>query len=157
MSQALLEVTDLQTHYIGFGGSRVVKAVDGVSFSLQEGKTIGLVGESGCGKTTTCLSLVRLLAHGAEIVGGSIKLDGREITTLTPAEMADVRGNEIAMILQDPMTSLNPLFDIGDQVGEPAQRHDGLRGADLKERIKSLLSSVRIPSPRCGWPSIPTR
>ena len=147
MSEPVLEVTDLSTHYTGFGGSRVVKAVDGVNFTLNEGKTLGLVGESGCGKTTTCLSLVRLLAHGAEIVGGSIKLEGREILDLTEAEMADVRGNEIAMILQDPMTSLNPLFDIGDQVGEPAERHDGLRGTTLIERIKSLLDSVRIPSP----------
>ena len=147
MTQPLLEVTDLNTHYTGFGGSRVVKAVDGVSFTLEEGKTLGLVGESGCGKTTTCLSLVRLLAHGAEIVSGSIKLEGRELTTLTGAEMADVRGNEIAMILQDPMTSLNPLFDIGDQVGEPAERHDRLRGTALKERVKALLHSVRIPSP----------
>ena len=74
MAKTLLEVTDLNTHYTGFGGARVVKAVDGLSFSLEEGQTIGLVGESGCGKTTTCLSLVRLLAHGAEIVSGSIKL-----------------------------------------------------------------------------------
>lgn len=153
--QALLEVTDLQTHYVGFGGSRVVKAVDGVSFRLEEGKTIGLVGESGCGKTTTCLSLVRLLAHGAEIVGGSIKLQGREITTLTEPEMADVRGNEIAMILQDPMTSLNPLFTIGDQVSEPAARHDGLRGATLRERVRSLLESVRIPSPEVRMAEFP--
>lgn len=147
MTQPLLEVTDLNTHYTGFGGSRVVKAVDGVSFTLEEGKTLGLVGESGCGKTTTCLSLVRLLAHGAEIVSGSIKLEGRELTTLTNAEMADVRGNEIAMILQDPMTSLNPLFNIGNQVAEPAERHDQLRGTALKERVKALLHSVRIPSP----------
>lgn len=153
--RVLLEVTDLETHYTGFGGSRVVKAVDGLSFSLSEGRTIGLVGESGCGKTTTCLSLVRLLAHGAEIVGGSIKLRGREITDLTESEMADVRGNEIAMILQDPMTSLNPLFDIGDQVGEPAKRHDGLRGASLKERVQSLLHSVRIPSPKIRMAEYP--
>lgn len=147
MATSLLEVTDLETHYVGFGGSRVVKAVDGLSFRLDEGRTLGLVGESGCGKTTTCLSLVRLLAHGAEIVGGSITLEGRELTTLTENEMADVRGNEIAMILQDPMTSLNPLFTIGNQVEEPAKRHDGLRGKALVSRVKELLGSVRIPSP----------
>ncbi len=147
MAEPLLEVTDLNTHYVGFGGTRVVKAVDGLSFSLEQGKTTGLVGESGCGKTTTCLSLVRLLAPGAEIVSGSIKLEGRELTTLTPRQMSDVRGNEIAMILQDPMTSLNPLFDIGNQVGEPAKRHDGLKGSELRERVRSLLNSVRIPSP----------
>lgn len=154
-AEPLLEVTDLETHYTGFGGSRVVRAVDGLSFTLHEGQTIGLVGESGCGKTTTCLSLVRLLAHGAEIMGGSIKLADREITTLSEAEMADVRGNEIAMILQDPMTSLNPLFDIGDQVGEPAERHDGLKGPALKERIRSLLHSVRIPSPEIRMAEYP--
>ena len=147
MSPPLLDVIDLQTHYIGFGGQRVVKAVDGVSFTLEEGKTIGLVGESGCGKTTTCLSLVRLLAHGAEIVGGRIELEGRDLIPLSEAEMADVRGNEIGMILQDPMTSLNPLFDIGNQVGEPAARHDHLKGPALKDRVLSLLRSVRIPSP----------
>ncbi|MCP4227975.1 MAG: ABC transporter ATP-binding protein [Actinomycetia bacterium] len=155
MTQPVLEVTDLSTHYTGFGGSRVVRAVDGVSFTLEEGKTLGLVGESGCGKTTTCLSLVRLLAHGAEIVGGSIKLEGRELTTLTSAEMADVRGNEIAMILQDPMTSLNPLFNIGNQVGEPAERHDKLKGKALKERVRSLLHSVRIPSPEVRMAEYP--
>ncbi|MCP5026135.1 MAG: ABC transporter ATP-binding protein [Actinomycetia bacterium] len=147
MSTPLLKVTDLKTHYSGFGGSRVVKAVDGVSFTLEKGRTLGLVGESGCGKTTTCLSLVRLLPYGAEIVGGSIELEGRELIGLTEPEMSRVRGNEVAMILQDPMTSLNPLFTIEDQVGEPAKRHDGLRGRALKKRVKSLLDAVRIPSP----------
>ena len=155
MTDPVLEVEDLRTHYIGFGGSRVVKAVDGVSFTLERGRTLGLVGESGCGKTTTCLSLVRLLAHGAEIVGGSVKLEGRDLTTLDESEMADVRGNEIAMILQDPMTSLNPLFDIGDQVGEPARRHQGLRGTLLRDRIKELLHSVRIPSPEVRMAEYP--
>ena len=117
MAAPLLEVEDLHTHYVGFGGSRVVKAVDGVSFTLSEGQTIGLVGESGCGKTTLCLSLVRLLAAGAEIVSGSIRLNGRELTTLSKKEMATVRGNEIGMILQDPMTSLNPVLNIQTLVG----------------------------------------
>ncbi len=147
MAKELLKVTDLVTHYTGFGGDRVVKAVDGVSFTLEEGQTIGLVGESGCGKTTTCLSLVRLLPAGAQIVSGSIELNGRELTTLSPKEMSDVRGNEIAMILQDPMTSLNPVLDIETQVGEPARRHMAMKGSDLKTRVKDLLHSVRIPSP----------
>ena len=138
MAEPLLEVTDLETHYTGFGGSRVVRAVDRLSFSLSEGQTIGLVGESGCGKTTTCLSLVRLLAHGAEIVGGSIKLAGREITDLSESEMADVRGNEIAMILQDPLTSLNPLFDIAETVLTLAQIVKHLALFEVEEAISKI-------------------
>lgn len=155
MAQELLKVEDLVTHYTGFGGDRVVKAVDGVSFTLEEGQTIGLVGESGCGKTTTCLSLVRLLPPGAQIEGGSIELNGRDIVDLPEKDMSDIRGNEIAMILQDPMTSLNPLLDIEMQVGEAAQRHMGTKGRQLKERVKDLLHSVRIPSPEVRMAEYP--
>jgi oligopeptide/dipeptide ABC transporter ATP-binding protein len=147
VAEPLLEVEDLRTYYTGFGGSRVVKAVDGVSFTLSEGQTIGLVGESGCGKTTLCLSLVRLLAAGAEIVAGSIKLNGRELTSLSEKEMSHVRGAEIGMILQDPMTSLNPVLNIETQVGEPAARHLGVKGKNLRNLVEELLRSVRIPSP----------
>ena len=155
MAKELLRVEDLVTHYTGFGGDRVVKAVDGVSFTLEEGQTIGLVGESGCGKTTTCLSLVRLLPSGAQIMGGSIQLNGRELMGLTEREMADVRGNEIAMILQDPMTSLNPVINIETQVGEPAKRHLGKKGQVLKDLVKDLLASVRIPSPEVRMAEYP--
>ncbi|MGI9615810.1 MAG: ABC transporter ATP-binding protein [Acidimicrobiales bacterium] len=155
MAEPLLQVEDLRTHYVGFGGRRVVKAVDGVSFTLSEGQTIGLVGESGCGKTTLCLSLVRLLASGARIESGSIKLNGREITTLSEKEMADVRGNEIGMILQDPMTSLNPVLNIETQVGEPAKKHLGIRGSQLLELVQELLHSVRIPSPELRMSEFP--
>src|SRR5437870_7564973 len=117
---ALLRVSNLQTYYFSFGGSRVVRAVDGVSFSLNEGETIGLVGESGCGKTTTCLSVVGLLPPAARIVGGSIEFAGEELTTKQPREMRRIRGRRIAMILQDPMASLNPLFTIYWQVAVPA-------------------------------------
>jgi oligopeptide/dipeptide ABC transporter ATP-binding protein len=147
MATTLLEVRDLCTEYRAFGGSRVVRAVDGVSFTVEEGKTIGLVGESGCGKTTTCLSLVRLLPTGAQVTGGEVLLHGRDLLTLSDKEMQRVRGNEIAMILQDPMASLNPLFTVYDQVREPAYHHRNLRGAALKERVRSLLNAVRIPSP----------
>ncbi|MPY92136.1 MAG: ATP-binding cassette domain-containing protein [Acidimicrobiia bacterium] len=147
MSGALLEVRDLHTEYRGFGGSRVIRAVDGVSFRLEPGKTLGLVGESGCGKTTTCLSLMRLLPPGAAITEGSIELDGVELTTLSAKAMQRVRGAAIAMILQDPMASLNPLFTIGDQVGEPARQHRHLRGGALAARVRELLAAVRIPSP----------
>jgi oligopeptide/dipeptide ABC transporter ATP-binding protein len=143
----LLRVSDLQTFYYSFGGARVVKAVDGVSFTLEEGETIGLVGESGCGKTTTCLSVVGLLPPAARIVGGSIEFAGEELTEKRPREMRRIRGRQIAMILQDPMASLNPLFSIYTQVAEPAYYHLGTRGRALRQRVQELLRAVRIPSP----------
>src|SRR5215813_9565781 len=143
----LLRVSALQTSYFSFGGSRVVKAVDGVSFTLNEGETVGLVGESGCGKTTTCLSIVGLLPSAARIVGGSIEFAGQELTTKRPHEMRRIRGGQIAMILQDPMASLNPLFSIYRQVAEPAYYHRAFRGRSLRQRVRELLQAVRIPSP----------
>ena len=143
----LLEVSDLQTHYVSFGGERVVKAVDGVSFTLRKGETLGIVGESGCGKTTTCQSIVDLLPAAARIVGGSIAFEGEELTTKSQREMRHIRGAQIAMILQDPMASLNPLFSIYRQVAEPAYYHRAIRGRSLRERVRELLTAVRIPSP----------
>src|SRR5215467_11032426 len=147
---ALLQVTELETHYVSFGGARVVKAVDGISFALNEGETLGIVGESGCGKTTTCQSIVGLLPAAACIVGGSIRFRGEELTQKRPREMRHIRGAQIAMILQDPMASLNPLFSIYRQVAEPAYYHRAIRGRSLRERVKGLLNAVRIPSPRCA-------
>src|SRR5262244_650064 len=146
MAPLVLE-TDLQEQYFRFVGTRVVKTVDGVSFTLGEGETIGLVGESGCGKTTTCLSVVGLLPPAARIVGGSIELAGEELTTKRPREMRRIRGRQIAMILQDPMASLNPLFSIYWQVAEPAYYHQAIRGRSLRQRVQELLRAVRIPSP----------
>ncbi len=143
----LLRVSDLRTHYTSFGGTRVVKAVDGISFTLGEGETIGLVGELGCGKTTTCLSIVGLLPPAARIVGGNIEFNGEELTTKRPREMRRIRGRRIAMILQDPMASLNPLFSIFWQVAEPAYHHQGIRGGALRQRVQELLRAVRIASP----------
>ena len=143
----LLRVSDLQTHFSSFGGTRIVKAVDGISFTLDDGETLGLVGESGCGKTTTCLSLVGLLPPAARIVGGRIEFEGEDLVRKSPREMRRVRGRRIAMILQDPMASLNPLFTILRQVAEPAYFHQKLRGRALRERVRSLLQAVRIPSP----------
>jgi oligopeptide/dipeptide ABC transporter ATP-binding protein len=143
----LLRVSNLQTYYSSFGGARVVKAVDDVSFTLEAGETIGLVGESGCGKTTTCLSIVGLLPSAARVVGGSIEFAGEEITTKRPREMRRIRGRQIAMILQDPMASLNPLFSIYTQVAEPAYYHQAIRGRPLRQRVQELLRAVRIPSP----------
>src|SRR6516225_383050 len=144
---ALLQVTALETHYVSFGGARVVKAVDRISFALNEGETLGIVGESGCGKSTTCQSIVGLLPAAARIVGGSIAFMGEEPTDKRPREMRRIRGAQIAMILQDPMASLNPLFSIYRQVAEPAYYHRAMRGRSLRKRVRELLNAVRIPSP----------
>jgi oligopeptide/dipeptide ABC transporter ATP-binding protein len=143
----VLEVTNLQTHFFAFGGTRVVKAVDRVSFTLHEGETLGLVGESGSGKTTTCLSIVGLLPRGARIVGGRVVFEGEDLVQKSQRELRRIRGRRIAMILQDPMASLNPLFTIFRQVAEPAFFHQQLRGRPLRERVRQLLRAVRIPSP----------
>ncbi|HET9490625.1 MAG TPA: ABC transporter ATP-binding protein [Methylomirabilota bacterium] len=155
MSPPLLRVTDLHTHYVGFRGTRVVKAVDGISFTLQAGETLGLVGESGCGKTTTCYSLVRLLPSAARILRGRIELDGEDLLAKRPAEMREIRGRRIATILQDPMASLDPLFSIYDQVAEPAYYHRALRGQTLRRRVAELLTAVRIPSPEARMKNFP--
>ena len=144
---SLLRVTELETHYVTFGGTRVVKAVDRISFALNEGETLGIVGESGCGKSTTCQSIVGLLPAAARIVGGSIAFMGEELTDKRPREMRRIRGAQIAMILQDPMASLNPLFSIYRQVAEPAYYHRAMRGRSLRQRVRELLNAVRIPSP----------
>jgi oligopeptide/dipeptide ABC transporter ATP-binding protein len=151
----LLQVSDLQTHYVSFGGERVVKAVDRVSFTLEEGETLGIVGESGCGKTTTCLSIVGLLPPAARIVGGHIGFAGQDLAQLSQREMRHVRGAQIAMILQDPMASLNPLFSIYRQVGEPAYYHRAIRGSSLRRRVGELLRAVRIPSPEMRMREFP--
>jgi oligopeptide/dipeptide ABC transporter ATP-binding protein len=144
---SLLQVTELETHYVTFGGARVVKAVDRVSFALDQGETLGIVGESGCGKSTTCQSIVGLLPAAGRIVGGSIAFMGEELSDKRPREMRRIRGAQIAMILQDPMASLNPLFSIYRQVAEPAYYHLSVRGRSLRERVRELLKAVRIPSP----------
>jgi len=143
----LLEVRDLQTHYVTFGGERIVKAVEGISFTLAEGETLGIVGESGSGKTTVCQSIVGLLPAAASIIGGSIIFKGQDLTQLSQRQMRHIRGAQIAMILQDPMASLNPLFSIYRQVAEPAYYHRAIRGRSLRERVRELLNAVRIPSP----------
>ncbi len=147
MAQPLLEVKQLQTYFFSAQGTRVVKAVDGVSFTLNEGETLGVVGESGSGKTVTSMSLLRLLPPAARIVGGEIWFQGENLLTKSEREMRQLRGSQLTMILQDPMMSLNPLFTIGEQIAEPLRIHRHMRGARLTERIKELLRGVRIPSP----------
>jgi oligopeptide/dipeptide ABC transporter ATP-binding protein len=143
----VLDVRDLRTHIVTRWGT--VKAVDGVSFTVREGETLGLVGESGSGKSMTCLSIVRLVPRpAARIEGGQVLLDGEDLLGKTEAAMQRIRGRQVAMVLQDPMSSLNPVFSIGMQLREPVASYHGLRGRALTERAAALLASVRIPSPR---------
>src|SRR5881296_2530325 len=142
-SAPLLVVEDLKTHFFTRRG--VTKAVDGVSFTLHAGDTLALVGESGSGKSVTCLSLVRLVPEPAgRIVGGRILFEGEDLLTKSPGEMRRVRGKKIAMVLQDPMTSLNPALTIGTQVSEVVRLHQGLRGDSLRQRVLEALRRLRI-------------
>jgi peptide/nickel transport system ATP-binding protein len=146
--KTLLTVEDLKTYLFLRRG--VVKAVDGVSFQLNEGETLGIVGESGCGKTMTCLSILRLLPEPAgRIVNGKIVLDGTDIVGLSEHEMtSQYRGSKISMISQDPLTSLNPVFSIGDQVGGPFRYHGLIKGRqEIRKAVIDVLKRVRIPSP----------
>jgi oligopeptide/dipeptide ABC transporter ATP-binding protein len=143
--QPLLEVQDLRTYLFTRAG--VVKAVDGVSFSLRRGESLGLVGESGSGKSMTCLSLMQLLPRPVgRIVSGSIRFDGEELVGKSSDEMRAYRGRRMSMILQDPMTSLNPVFTIGDQVGEAVQVRYGDDISGLWERVIAALRAVKIPA-----------
>src|SRR5438445_7629896 len=145
MTPPLLVVDDLKTHCCTRRG--ITKAVAGVSFTLRAGYTLALVVESGSGKSVTCLSLVRLVPEPAGmIVGGRVLLDGEDLLQKSPAEMRRVRGKQIAMVLQDPMTSLNPALTIGTQVGEVVRLHQGVRGASLRERVLDSLRRLRIPA-----------
>ncbi|MDP6130692.1 MAG: ABC transporter ATP-binding protein [Dehalococcoidia bacterium] len=141
----ILEVQDLKTHF--FTRTGVVKAVDGVSIHLNAGETLGIVGESGCGKSMTALSIMGLVPQPAgRIVGGRILLDGENLLEKTQAEMQEVRGRKVCMILQDPMTSLNPVYTVGEQVVETLRMRTGSRLGDLKERGIDLLNRVKISS-----------
>lgn len=142
----ILEVSGLTTEFHTLSGT--VRAVNNVSFSLRKGETLGIVGESGCGKSVTALSIMRLLdrrfghAHGEYI-----RFQDQDLLTLSDKQIQNVRGNEIAMIFQEPMTALNPVFSIGNQIGEALEKHLGLRGREKKQRCIELLRSVNIPRP----------
>ena len=140
----LLEVNDLHTHF--FTREGVVRAVDGISFSLEKGKTLGIVGESGCGKSVTALSIMGLIPKPpAKIVSGSVIYDGQDLTKLPERKLEDVRGREIAMIFQDPMTSLNPTLTLGIQITETIRRHYDVPKAQARKKAIELLDEVRIP------------
>jgi peptide/nickel transport system ATP-binding protein len=141
----LLEVEALQTSFFTRRG--VVRAVDGVSLAVDRGQTLGIVGESGCGKSVTALSIIGLLPRPpGRIVGGSISFEGRELTGLSDRALEDVRGREIGMIFQDPMTSLNPTVPVGTQITETLRRHLDVTATDARMRAVELLEEVRIPN-----------
>jgi oligopeptide/dipeptide ABC transporter ATP-binding protein len=143
----LLELRSLSTHYVSARGTRVVRAVDEVSLSLAAGSTLGIVGESGSGKSTLALTILRLLPPAAKITSGEIRFEGEDLLEKSDTEMRHIRGKRIAMILQDPMASLNPLFTIGDQVAEPLRVHEGAGRRGAWSRARDLLKAVRIPAP----------
>ncbi len=142
---ALLEVENLSTHLVL--PRRTVQAVDGVSFWIDAGETVGLVGESGSGKTMTGSSILRLLPDGGHIVAGAIRLDNHELTALAENQMARIRGNDIGMVFQDPMTALNPTMTVGDQIAEPMLIHQSVPRARVRARVLDLLAMVGVPRP----------
>jgi len=146
MSEPLLEVRELQTHF--FTDDGVIRAVDGVSFAIEPGETLAVVGESGSGKSVTSLSILRLIASPpGRIVGGAIRFRGRDLLTLSDAEMRSIRGREISMIFQEPMTSLNPVYTCGEQILEVLVLHEKLDRPTARARTIDLLRLVGIPSP----------
>lgn len=141
----ILEVNELRTSF--FTEEQEVKAVDGVTFSLPRGKTVGIVGESGSGKSITSLSIMRLIDKPGKIVGGEILFNGENLLDKTEPKMRDIRGKDISMIFQEPMTSLNPTYTIGHQISESYKIHEGLRKKEARHRSIEMLKLVGIPSP----------
>ncbi|UCE63260.1 MAG: ABC transporter ATP-binding protein, partial [Nitrospirota bacterium] len=144
-SAPLLEVSHLTTSFFTDKGE--VRAVEDVSFTLQRGQTLALVGESGCGKSVTALSIMQLVDPPGRVIAGKILFKGQDILTLPNKEMRQIRGKAIGMVFQEPMTSLNPVFTIGDQIGEALQIHTNLSENEIRKEVVGLLKKVRISSP----------
>jgi len=145
-AKPLLEIDNLQTHF--FTGAGVVRAVDGVSYEVRAGEVLGVVGESGCGKSVTALSILRLVpSPPGRIVGGTIRFQGTDLLTLSEAGMRAIRGNKISMIFQEPMTSLNPVLTVSHQIGETLRLHQGVDASAARRRAVEMLRLVRIPEP----------
>ena len=143
---ALLQIRNLQTSFFTSDGE--VRAVDGVTFDIEEGKTMGLVGESGCGKSVTALSVMKLLSKGiGRVVGGEILYRGEDLAEFSDPQMREIRGNEISMIFQEPMTSLNPVFSIGNQIAESVRLHQGATKKEARDRAIEMLQLVKIAEP----------
>ncbi|MBZ9624895.1 ABC transporter ATP-binding protein [Clostridium sp. FP2] len=150
----ILEVKNLTTAFKTSSGS--VSAVNNISFTLSEGEILGLVGESGSGKSVTALSIMRLLPEpNGQIESGEVLLNRKDLLKLSEKEMCKIRGNELSMIYQEPMTALNPVFTVGQQIGEIIKTHEGIKGKHLKERVIQLLQSVQIPNPRESFKKYP--
>ncbi|MDX1697029.1 MAG: ATP-binding cassette domain-containing protein, partial [Thiohalobacterales bacterium] len=144
MGDTLLRLDDVRVR-LGHGDS-AIRPVDGVSFEIRRGETFALLGESGCGKSMTALSILRLLPHGiSRITGGHIWLGDEELTALPESGMRAVRGRKISMIFQEPMTSLNPVLTVGEQIGEVLGQHHGMKGRARRDRVLELLDAVGIP------------
>jgi peptide/nickel transport system ATP-binding protein/oligopeptide transport system ATP-binding protein len=144
-NQNLLEIVHLQTHF--FVRGQVAKAVDNVSLAIEAGQTLGLVGESGCGKSVTAHSIIQLIPiPPGRIVGGKIFFNGTNLLDLSEKQMRKIRGNDISMIFQEPMTSLNPVFTVGDQVGEVIRLHQKLSAKDTRDRVTEMFHLVGIPA-----------
>ncbi|EPY06127.1 oligopeptide/dipeptide ABC transporter ATPase subunit [Paenibacillus alvei TS-15] len=143
MSNNLIEFRNLRTNF--YTSSGVVRAVNDVSFSIKEGETLCVVGESGCGKSVTAMSLMRLVSPPGKVEGGQILYNGKDLLGIKEREMRQIRGNEIAMIFQEPMTSLNPVFTIGEQLTEPILLHKGVTKKEAKKRAIDLIELVGIP------------
>lgn len=149
----LLDVRDLQTCFVAERGT--AWAVDRVSFRLDEGEILGLVGESGCGKSVTAMSILRLIQPPGKIVGGRVLFRGRDVLGMTREELQSLRGNEISMVFQEPMTALNPVFRIQDQIAEVLEVHRKTEHRDVLRRVEELLDQVGIPSPRARMRDYP--
>jgi oligopeptide/dipeptide ABC transporter ATP-binding protein len=141
----LLEIKGLRTHFYTQDGT--VKAVDGVTFEIGDGQTLGVVGESGCGKSITAMSVLRLIERPGRIIDGQILLHGKDLISLSDAAMRDVRGNQISMIFQEPMTSLNPVYTCGDQIAEAVELHEAVGRKEAWSRAVEMLAQVGIPEP----------
>ena len=146
MSDPLLSVENLKVRFPGNTGGYLT-AVDGVSFSLREGRTLGIVGESGCGKTVTSLAMMGLLPARSAEISGRVVFEGQDLLTIPDTDLRDLRGNRLAMIFQEPMTSLNPSWTIGDQISEAVLRHRDVTKAEARARAIEMLRRVRIPVP----------
>lgn len=154
----LLEVRDLRTAFPGAHGRRggePIHVIDGVSFELDRGRVLALVGESGSGKSMTALSLLRLVPKPGRVVAGEVRLDGRNLLELSVGEMRRIRGKRIAMIFQEPMTALNPVLRVGDQVSEAIRLHETVSRADARDRARALFAEVGIPDPEARLDAYP--
>jgi peptide/nickel transport system ATP-binding protein len=156
MSEPLLDVRDLEVVFSGQDG-RTTRAVDGVSFSVEAGRTLGIVGESGCGKSVTSLAIMGLLPKSSARVSGQVGFEGKDLLQQSDRVLRDLRGNRLAMIFQEPMTSLNPSYTVGDQIVEAIVRHRNVSQKDAERRAIDMLRRVRIPNPEARFHDYPHR